>query len=198
MDFPACPVFEKNVEKAYRSVERAPRAAWRLATAIENLDDRWFSMLGALLGSASSSVFWYSYFEPLSSWGYAVFFVLVCALSAGVGAFIANVFKCLAWSFSEVNTASPGTLENVLTKVAGDPRLEAVVQRWIEQTKTSPLRASGRRGALGQGHRTSGGIEKSRRTSAGRLARRGSSIELREPLPRQCPPGNAFSPIAQP
>lgn len=133
MDFPACPVFEKNVEKAYRSVERAPRAAWRLATAIENLDDRWFSMLGALLGSASSSVFWYSYIEPLSSWGYAVFFVLVCALSAAVGAFIANVFKCLAWSFSEANTASPGTLENVLTKVAGDPRLEAVVQRWIEQ-----------------------------------------------------------------
>lgn len=42
MDFPACPVFEKNVEKAYRSVERAPRAAWRLATVLERADSRWF------------------------------------------------------------------------------------------------------------------------------------------------------------
>ncbi len=135
MDFPACPVFEKNVEKVYRSLERAPKAPWRLATLIERWDHRWVATVGAVLASASASVTWYSYIDPLSSWGWALVFLMVVGVSSLVGFFLATAGQFLAWHFSEANTASPSRLEKVLENVAGDARLEAVVQRWVDQRK---------------------------------------------------------------
>ena len=135
MDFPACPVFEKNVEKVYRSLERAPKAAWRLATIVDRWPHRWVATGGAVLASAWASLAWYSYLDPLSSWGWALIFLLVVGLSGVVGVFLATAMAFFAWHFSEAKTANPSHLKKVLEKVAGDARLEAVVQRWIDQRK---------------------------------------------------------------
>ena len=135
MEFPACPVFEKNVEKVYRSLERAPKTPWRLATIIQRWDHRWVAASGALLASATAALVGYSPIDPLSSWGWAIVFLLVVGFSGVAGVFLATVGQFLAWHFSEANTASPYRLNGVLEKVAGDARLEAVVQRWIDQRK---------------------------------------------------------------
>lgn len=134
MDFPACPVFEKNVEKSYRSVERAPRAAWRLATVLERADSRWFFLGGAGGGALLCAGVWHGYVgDPFENLAYTLIFLVATVFMGLVGSVIGGAIQFLAWHFSESNTASPGTLKSVLEKVSGDPRLEAVVQRWIDQ-----------------------------------------------------------------